>query len=187
MSAFEISRIDEIVQSGRTGNRLTANLLGSDATEANFLSTNPGSYRFLHFATHAEVVDSDPSLSNLLLYSSGGEPQRLYAGDVYGLQLSADLVVLSACETALGEYRKGDGLVGFTRAFFYAGAKNVISSMWKVNDRSTALFMIELYESIAEGYSYRESLRLAKLAMLENPQFNHPYYWAAFHLQEGFR
>ena len=187
MSAFEISRIDEIVQSGRTGNRLTANLLGSDATEANFLSANPGSYRFLHFATHAEVVDSDPSLSNLLLYSSGGDPQRLYAGDVYGLQLSADLVVLSACETALGEYRKGDGLVGFTRAFFYAGAKNVISSMWKVNDRSTALFMIELYESIAEGYSYRESLRLAKLAMLENPQFNHPYYWAVFHLQEGFR
>ena len=106
-----------------------------------------------------------------------------YVDDIYTMELNADLVVLGACETGLGLVYRGEGLIGFTRAFIYAGASNLMVSMWRVNDQPTANLMINFYEEIRAGTGYNESLRNAKLTLIENPNTAAPRNWAAFVLQ----
>jgi CHAT domain-containing protein len=104
--------------------------------------------------------------------------------DIYNLHLSADLVVLSACDTALGRDVKGEGLVGLTRGFMSAGSKSVVASLWKVDDRATAILMAEFYKSMLEdGQSPAAALRSAKQKMRQDKAWGAPYFWAGFVLQ----
>jgi CHAT domain-containing protein/Tfp pilus assembly protein PilF len=146
------------------------------------------SHRILHFATHALLNTRHPALSGLVLslYDEQGREQDgfLRVQEIYNLDLTADLVVLSACRTALGKDVKGEGLIGLTRAFFYAGAGGVISSLWKVDDRATAELMQRFYRKLLkEGLPPSAALREAQLSMWREPAWQAPYYWAGFVFQ----
>lgn len=157
-------------------------LLGANATKTNFLKNSPD-FNILHLATHSAANDVLGEYSFVALQAENS-PQKidlLYARDIYGLRLSADLVVLSACETALGQYRKDEGIIGLTRAFTCAGARNIVASLWTVNDASTKELMILFYREIKKGAPYNSALANAKRAFIkENRQYAHPYYWAGF-------
>jgi CHAT domain-containing protein/Tfp pilus assembly protein PilF len=151
-------------------------------------SSELGQYRVVHFATHGIINNSHPELSGIVLslVDEKGQPQngflRLY--DLYNLKLSADLVVLSACQTALGKEIRGEGLVGLTRGFMYAGAPRVIASLWQIDDRASAELMKRFYQSLL-GQKLRPAaaLRAAQVSMSQDPRWNQPHYWAAFTLQ----
>ncbi len=156
--------------------------LHENAKEEVIKSGELAAYQYIHFATHGLVNKVQPELSGLLLAQNpnSNEDGLLYIGEIYGLQLNAELVTLSACETALGKLSKGEGVVGFTRAFMYAGAKNVLVSLWKVSDASTSEMMIEFYEQLISGRSKAESLKRSKQALIKNKRFNKPYFWSPF-------
>lgn len=139
-------------------------------------------YDYIHLATHGIANSQYPELSGLLLsqQSNGQEDGVLYTGEIVGLDLKADLVTLSACETALGKRIEGEGVRGLTSAFLLAGARTVVVSLWKVADESTSLFMIEFYNQLLSGKSKSTALREAKLKLLQEPSYQHPYFWAPF-------
>ena len=144
-------------------------------------------YRIVHFATHARANDEYPELSGLVLslVNEKGQVQDglLQLHEIYNLNLPADLVVLSACETGLGRKVRGEGLIGLTRGFFYAGAKRVVASAWQVNDESTSKLMKYFYQAmLTDRMPAATALRVAQLKMLKQPQRQAPYYWAAFML-----
>ena len=139
----------------------------------------------MHFATHDFVNSGRPELSGLLLAqdTTSGEHGVLYSGEIYNLKLNADLVVLSACETGLGKIQKGEGIIGLTRALLYAGAKNIIVSLWQVADESTSDLMVDFYKNslVSKGQiSYSEALRNAKLKMISEGKYAHPIFWSPF-------
>jgi CHAT domain-containing protein/predicted negative regulator of RcsB-dependent stress response len=149
-------------------------------------------YRIVHFATHGLTNDEYPELSGLLLslVDEEGQPQDgfLQLHEVYNLNLPVELVVLSACETALGRKVRGEGLIGLTRGFMYAGAKRVVASLWQVNDASTSKLMKYFYQAmLKDGMPPAAALRAAQLEMLKQPQRQSPYYWAAFMLHGDWR
>ena len=144
--------------------------------------------RILHLATHSIINSEFPELSGVILslVNENGKPQDgfLRLSDIYNLRLNADLVVLSACETALGKEVKGEGIVGLTRGFMYAGAPTVVASLWKVDDRATSDLMQRFYERmLKKNLSPSESLREAQISMIKNQTYVHPFYWAGFNLQ----
>ncbi len=143
-------------------------------------------YDYVHFATHGFVNSQYPDLSGLLLTQdkNSSEDGILYTGEILGLTLKAELVTLSACETALGKKIEGEGVRGLTPAFLFAGARSVISSLWKVADESTSLLMIEFYTQLLSGKDKATALKLAKQSLIKDARFNHPYYWAPF-IQTG--
>jgi CHAT domain-containing protein len=146
-------------------------------------------YRYLHFATHGYLDTEQPALSALVLaqIDEKGQPEDgfLRVNDIYNAQLSADLVVLSACQTGLGKEVRGEGLMGLTRAFLYAGAPRVVVSLWNVNDRATAELMAAFYRGVLrEGKRPVAALREAQLELRKQKQWESPYYWAAF-VQHG--
>ncbi|GAB4237187.1 MAG: CHAT domain-containing protein [Ekhidna sp.] len=155
---------------------------GSQASEANFKSEPLDNYRYLHLATHGLVNESEPALSRIFLQPSGEEDGSLYTGEIYNLNINADLVTLSACETGLGKVAKGEGIVGLSRALQYAGANNIIVSLWQVADASTAQMMIEFYKYNLHNdhHGYNSALRAAKLKMIQSDTYSQPYYWAPF-------
>ncbi|MBI3482014.1 MAG: CHAT domain-containing protein [Bacteroidetes bacterium] len=136
----------------------------------------------LHLATHGIVDSSDPSQSEIFLNSSGSEDGNLFCREIYNMNMSADLVVLSACETGLGKFSKGEGVIGLSRALTYAGAKNIIVSFWKVSDESTAELMISFYKHLIENdnQSFSEAIRQAKIDIIKTEKYSSPYYWAPF-------
>ncbi len=145
-------------------------------------------YRIVHFATHGMVDSERPALSGLVLslVDERGKPRNGYLRlhDIYNLRLDADLVVLSACETALGKEIRGEGLVGLTRAFMYAGAPRVVASLWEVNDLATAELMKAFYRGMLERRMHpAAALRAAQLQLSRDPRWSSPYYWAGFVLQ----
>jgi CHAT domain-containing protein/Flp pilus assembly protein TadD len=157
-------------------------------------ATSPGlaQYRNVHFATHGVLDSRRPELSKLVLslYDEQGKAQDgfLRLNDIYNLHLDADLVVLSACRTALGQEIRGEGLVGLTRGFMYAGAARVLASLWSVEDRATADLMGGFYHGmLREGLSPAAALRRAQLEMMKNPGRQSPFYWAGFSLQGEWR
>ncbi len=154
--------------------------IGDEATKENFLKAAPDAV-LLHLATHAEVHDRDPMLSRLVFSPRSSDPY-LYASEIYGLSLKADLVVLSACETGLGQWARGEGVMSLARAFMIAGCPQVVMSLWAVDDRSTAQLMTDFYRGIDSELPPHEALRQAKLNMLDgdNPVYAHPYYWAGW-------
>ncbi|MEM9328121.1 MAG: CHAT domain-containing tetratricopeptide repeat protein, partial [Bacteroidota bacterium] len=153
------------------------------ATEASVKSANLADYRYMHLATHGIVHESEPELSCIFLRKGQDDDGSLYAGELYNLKIDAELVTLSACETGLGKIAKGEGIVGLSRALLYAGAKNLIVSLWQVADQSTAELMIQFYQTHltdTESSTLSASLREAKLKMLKSEDYAHPYYWAPF-------
>lgn len=157
---------------------------GITATEENFKNFNYSEYKFLHFATHCIIDKNIPELSGLILANgNGNEDGVLYLNEIYNLKINADLVTLSACETAKGKWVNGEGVIGLTRGFIYAGAKNLLVSFWKVNDYSTSHFMKNYYSKIIDGNTKGNSLRKTKLEMIDSGfDFAMPYYWASFKL-----
>lgn len=156
------------------------------------LSPALSQYRIVHFATHAVSDSEHPERSGLVLslFDRRGQPQSgfLSLQQIYGLNLPADLVVLSACETALGREIGGEGLVGLVRGFMYAGATRVIASLWSVDDEVTAYLMAHFYRSLEqEGLSPAAALRAAQMAVRKENKWRPPYYWAGFQLQGEWR
>jgi CHAT domain-containing protein/tetratricopeptide (TPR) repeat protein len=169
--------------------------LGFAASKREALSGKLAGYRRLHFATHGVLDSRQPEQSSLVLscYDAQGRPQDgfLRLQDIYGLDLNADLVVLSACETALGKQVRGEGLIGLTRGFMYAGAARVVASLWSVDDQATAELMKRFYRKmLTEKLPPAAALRQAQLSLLTDPEqkkWASPYYWAAFSFQGEWR
>lgn len=156
-------------------------LAGQQATKYNFLNKSTD-FNILHIATHSAANDVLGEYSFVALQTGSAQQKidMLYAREIYNLRLSADLVVLSACETALGQYRNGEGIIGLNRAFTCAGARNVVASLWSVNDASTRNLMVLFYREIKKG-AYNRALTNAKRTFIrENRQYAHPYFWAGF-------
>ncbi len=157
--------------------------LENAANEDNFKKEQLSNYRYLHLATHGFANKNSPDLSGLSLarQSNSAEDGVLHLREIYNLQLNADLVVVSACESGAGKLAKGEGLIGLTRGFIYAGARNLVVSLWKVNDWSTADLMQDFYAQILEGKNKAQALGEAKKQLiLSNPDYAKPYYWALF-------
>ncbi|MBE9202860.1 CHAT domain-containing protein [Synechocystis salina LEGE 06099] len=164
------------------------NELGFEATRARVFADTMEQYRFIHFATHGILNSKNPQLSGLVLslFNPAGEPingfVRLY--DIFNLNLPADLVVLSACQTGLGQEVRGEGLIGLTRGFMYAGAARVVVSLWSVDDEATARLMTEFYRGLLQQQmAPAAALQWAQQKLKEDPRFASPYYWAGFTLQ----
>ncbi|NET55238.1 MAG: tetratricopeptide repeat protein [Symploca sp. SIO2E6] len=166
---------------------------GFDFAANREMITNPelSNYRIIHLATHGLLNSSNPELSGVVLslFDEQGNSQNgfLRLHDVFNLNLPAELVVLSACQTGLGQEVKGEGLVGLTRGFMYAGSPRVLVSLWNVSDEATAELMSRFYRKmLQEGLSATAALRAAQLEMQQETQWSAPYYWAAFTLQGEF-
>ncbi len=149
-------------------------------------------YRFVHFSTHGLLDSRHPELSGLVLslVDETGQPQEgfLRLHEIYDLRLNADLVVLSACQTGLGKEVKGEGLIGLTRGFMYAGAPRVMASLWEVDDAATAELMKRFYRGVLqEKLPPAAALRAAQIEMLKKRHWQSPYYWGAFVLQGEWR
>jgi CHAT domain-containing protein len=166
--------------------------LDFDASLAAVRDPKLADFRIVHFATHGLMNSRDPRLSGLVfsLVDRQGRPQNgfLRAGEVANLNLGADLVVLSACQTALGKELRGEGLLGLARAFMYAGAPRVIASLWQVADSATTDLMASFYQALLRDRLLAgEALRSAKLRLLRNSLRSAPYYWAGFSLEGDWR
>jgi CHAT domain-containing protein len=184
---YTAQEADQILNVARSGANLKA--VGFEANRAATISGQLSDYRYLHFATHGYLDTERPSLSALVLsqIDERNQPEDgfLRVNDIYNMRLTAELVVLSACQTGLGKEVRGEGLMGLTRAFLYAGAPRVIVSLWNVNDRATADLMTSLYRGmLREGKSPSAALRAAQLEMRKQKRWESPYYWAAF-VQHG--
>jgi len=158
------------------------------ASRATATSPELAQYRVVHFATHGLLDSEHPELSGLVLslVDEKGKQQNgfLELEDIYNLNLPAELVVLSACETGLGKQIQGEGLVGLTRGFMYAGASRVMASLWKVDDVATAELMGRFYKAMEkEGMRPAAALRQAQTEMWKQKDWSSPYYWAAFQMQ----
>lgn len=159
--------------------------LDFDASRATVTSSAFGKSRIIHFATHGFLDSKNPELSGLIfsMVDRAGEPQLGFYGleDVFNASLPVDLVVLSGCQTALGQEVDSEGLVGLTWGFLYAGANSVVASLWDVDDASTAELMRLFYEGMeTNGLPSAEALRRAQLAMSRRARWASPYYWAPF-------
>ena len=156
----------------------TQMLVRGDATEERAKALAGGA-RLLHFATHGELNEADPLASGLLLVPGGADDGRLEVREIFGLDLHAQLVVLSACETGLGQLSTGDELIGLQRAFLYAGTPAVVTTLWKVDDRASFVLMREFYDGLARTDTGL-ALQAAQRATMK--EFPHPFAWAAFGL-----
>ncbi len=156
--------------------------LNKSATESTLKSDDMYRYKFIHLATHGFINEEHPNLSGLIFYNSDDslDDGILYAGEIYNLNLNADLIVLSACESGLGKVVKGEGIFGLTRGFFYAGADNIVVSLWQVADKSTSILMINFYKNILDGMDYSSALRKAKLDLINTERYSYPLEWSPF-------
>jgi len=157
-------------------------LLNEQAVEDQIKSDSIKQYRYLHFATHGLVNEDQPALSRILLNPSEQEDGSLFSGEIYNLQLDADLVTLSACETGLGKLSKGEGVIGISSALVYAGAKRIVVSLWNVADASTSQMMTHFYDKLmaAEKPNFAAALRASKVKMIKEKGYAEPHYWAPF-------
>jgi CHAT domain-containing protein/Tfp pilus assembly protein PilF len=158
------------------------------ASRATATSPELSRYRVVLFATHALLNNSHPELSGIVLslVDEQGKPQDgfLRLHDIYNLKLPAEVIVLSACQTGLGKDVKGEGLVGLTRGFMYAGARRVVATLWKVDDKATAELMKLFFEGLLKAkLRPAEALRTAQINLAKQRPWQSPYYWAAFVLQ----
>lgn len=158
--------------------------LGAEAREERVKSEDLGAYRYVHFAAHGMIDERFPARSGIALALAGDsrEDGVLQMGEVMRLKLRAELVTLSACRTGLGRLTGGEGLIGLTRAFHYAGTPAVVASLWNVNDAATADLMKSFYQNLRAGLPKDEALRRAKLQLLrgKSRHWEHPYFWASF-------
>ncbi|WP_238178385.1 CHAT domain-containing protein [Calothrix sp. 336/3] len=162
------------------------------ASRENVLNQSLNQYKIVHFATHGTANFENPELSGIVLslFDSKGKGINGYLRlvDIFNLNLAAELVVLSACETGIGKETKGEGLMGLTRGFMYAGSPRLAVSLWNVNDESTSVLMQKMYKKMLQGkMTPAAALRAAQLEMLESKEYADAHYWAAFTLQGEWR
>jgi CHAT domain-containing protein len=164
----------------------TAIYLQDQATEYQFKALDLTQYRYVHLATHGFINESRPELSGVALYAENQEDGILYLDEIFNLQMKADLVLLSACETGLGKISRGEGVIGLSRALLYAGADNVCVSLWKVADNSTSLMMRQFFQYLLPQnlgkypFDKARALRQAKLQLIKQKKYARPYYWSPF-------
>ncbi len=157
-------------------------LIGAQATESQFYD-QIGNVDILHLATHAAFNTQRPLFSGLVLAPDETNDGNLEVHEVFELDLpNINLVVLSACNTALGEQSNGDELVGLTRAFLYAGVPAVVTTQWSIEDRASAALMTAFYRHLREGMTNARALQAAQLQVMAQDEWKTPYYWAAFSL-----
>ncbi len=180
-TADEIQSIEKVF---REKGETVATYLFQQASEEQLKNSELQKQKYIHIATHGFINEKQPDLSGLMLYpdTTASEDHILYSGEVYGLNLNASLVVLSACETGLGKVASGEGLLGLSRAFRYAGADHLMVSLWKVEDRATANLMAGFYRNHLdrEADGFGKALRKAKLDLINSDPYNHPYFWSSF-------
>ena len=174
-STREINAINGVISN--------TNYLGMSATEDDF-KKNAGGHSVIHLATHAFINDGKPMLSKFIFSEDPGSPEDGYLNtyEIFNTNLSADLAVLSACNTGFGQVNRGEGVMSLARAFTYAGCPSLVMSLWPASDRSTAIIMREFYTALGNGMKINTALRHAKLRYLEqvHPDETAPYYWAGF-------
>jgi len=163
----------------------TTVLTQNQASESAF-KQSAGNYDILHIASHGEFNQDTPLLSCLRLAPGNDEDGRLETAEIFELNLNAYLVTLSACNTAMGKMASGDELMGLTRAFMFAGAPSIMSTFWSVNDKSTSVLMKHFYAN-PKSMNKFAAMRQAQLEMIGNPEYRHPYYWAAFQVIGDYR
>jgi CHAT domain-containing protein/Tfp pilus assembly protein PilF len=183
---FSRQEADAIMEATPTGSGLK--LVDFDASRAAAMNPDLSQYRIVHFATHGLLDSVHPELSGLVLslLDENGRAQDGFLGlqDIYNMNLPADLVVLSACKTGLGKEMNGEGLIGLTRGFMYAGASRVAASLWNVSDVATARLMADFYKAMEQdGLTPAAALRAAQIQMLKQTRWKSPYFWAAFEIQ----
>jgi CHAT domain-containing protein/Tfp pilus assembly protein PilF len=160
-------------------------LFGAAATKPAVLSRNLDGFRYIHFATHGIVNEAQPEASALALHPERGSDCLLSAAEIMTLRLRADVVGLSACETALGRVRYGEGVIGLARAFLYSGARCVCASLWEVADAATADLMAAYYRNLTGGMQNAAALQAAQIELIKSSKYAAPYYWAPFILVGG--
>jgi CHAT domain-containing protein len=186
-TSYEAQAIADLVPAER---RLLAS--GFAASRAAVLGSPLADFRYIHFATHGLVDSRYPGLSALVLSQfdehGAGQDGYLRLDDIYNLRLDADLVVLSACDTALGREVRGEGLIGLTQGFMAAGARSLVASLWQVPDRATAELMARFYGHLLnDGLRPAEALRRAQLWAASEPRYRDPYFWGGFVLVGDWR
>lgn len=187
-----LSRREAELITGLLPSNQSRKVLDFDASRTAATNTVLGQYQIVHFATHSLLNNQHPELSGIVLslVDEKGLPQDgfLRLHDIYNLELGADLVVLSACQTALGKEIKGEGLIGLTRGFMYAGAPRVVASLWDVSDTATAELMMRFYQNmLRRGMRPAAALREAQLSLSREKQWAAPFYWAGFVIQGEWR
>jgi len=187
-SRSEALAIQEMFRNGPTRTQLA---LRYDANREAILGGSIAHQRIIHFATHGIIDTRHPEMSGLILsmFNKRGQYQDGYLrlSDIYNLKLSADLVVLSSCESALGKDLGSEGIIGLPRGFLYAGARRVIASLWKVDDEATKTLMSSLYSRLQLREEPGQALRDAQLDLLKDKHLSDPYYWAAFVLEGDYK
>ncbi len=162
-------------------------LTGKEAARSVLMSPETSQYNIIHFATHSTVNRDDPLRSRIWLSpdTTADSSDYLSLRDVMQLSLPADLIVLSSCESGGGRFQLGEGIEGFVRGFMSTGCRNVVVSLWDVEDFASAIFMKEFYRNLQSGYA--SALRQAKLSMINSPRLRlrHPFYWAPFVVVKG--
>jgi len=159
--------------------------LNQQANKASFIQEAPN-YRYLHIASHGKMNDEDGDLSYIAFTQVGdstNQEELLYLRELYDMDIPADMVVLSACETGIGELQNGEGIISLARGFSYAGAKSIITSLWSVNDQKTTDLMVDFYQHLKDGETKAYALANAKrdyIATQKSMTFSHPFYWAGF-------
>jgi CHAT domain-containing protein len=192
LERLPFSRVEADTIATIAGPTATLKAVDFDASRERALAADISRYRMLHFATHGLVNTRLPRLSGIVLSLVGRDGAardgfvRLH--DVYNMRLGADLVTLSACQTALGKDVRGEGLIGLTRGFMYAGVPRVVASVWSVRDRATAELMRRFYDGmLRRGLRPAAALRAAQLEQRRDPRWAAPHYWAGFVLQGEWR
>ncbi len=158
--------------------------VNQQANKLSFIQEAPN-YRYLHIASHGKMNDADADLSYIAFTQDGdstNQEELLYLRELYDLDIPADMVVLSACETGIGELQNGEGIISLARGFSYAGAKSIITSLWAVNDQKTTDLMVDFYQNLKEGQTKNHALATAKRDYISDNSatFSHPFYWAGF-------
>jgi CHAT domain-containing protein len=182
-SEWELRTILELFEKNR---KPAVAFFHSDATEENFRN-NIDQYGIIHIASHSFINEVSPQISGVAFArgesnNSGSVPSDgiLYAGETYSLDLDADLLVLSSCESGIGKLVRGEGMMSLTRGFLYSGTDNIIFSLWKIPDKHTSELMVSFYRKLFSGKNYAEALKQAKLEMIKNESTARPRSWAGF-------
>ena len=176
-SGTEIDRISSLFSQKRTDI-----FVREEATEEHLKNLKLDDYKIIHFATHSLIDDKKPARSSIVLSLNDNKEEDGFVQmrEIYNLKLNADLVTLSACQTGLGQYIRGEGIEGLNRAFFFAGSSSVLMSLWAVNDQATSQLMERFYTHLRSSKQIAFSLRETKLEMIASEAVSHPYYWAGF-------
>jgi CHAT domain-containing protein len=194
------SEAEQIVKLAKSAGGQADVWLDLDASEENLEARDISKYRILHIATHGLLNAERPQFTGLVLSLIGNKTEDgfLRTDEVFNLRLGSPLVMLSACETGLGKEKRGEGIMGLTRAFMYAGAPTVGVSLWSVADKSTAELMADFYKRLLDpssgttsasstGVSASAAMREAQLAMIAGKKYSAPFYWAPFVLVGDWR